>query len=499
MKKFLCLLLVIVMVAMPLVACKDDSDGGKETDGGNQPVQTAAQSGDGTGTAASTDVYEVPETLKFDGKAFNFLYEQEQGYGYFPLDFDEPSSEDAYANAIYLRNSAVEDQLGVTLVGSEQTSSGNVQTAFQTDNGASGGEWNAAFFVVANAAKTTAAGDCLSFDELPYVNLDNSWWNRDCTEQLALAGEHYMVSGDIMIGDKDVLWAMYFIKSRLEEVIANPANASLKRPYELMDENNWTWDNMMALAAGAARDENADDKMAIGSSDIFGLCTHNENYAALWESAGLKLCTNDQFGEPVVEWGDNEHFVDVYNYGCETIMNDTQVVAASSDQGGDPIAWITTAMKNNKTLFGTEVIAFVRQYRNNEEAFGIVPFPKYDSSVDRYYSYVAINSAVCTVEYTHPDGEFTGAVLETMASLGQKYIIPEYRDMQLKGRFSDDPESAGSLDIILNNRCYDMGVFYDWGFEALRKPGVNPTTVWGGNKKSIQLSVNRTLGKLLDR
>ena len=114
MKKFLCLLLVIVMVAMPLVACKDDSDGGKETDGGNQPVQTAAQSGDGTGTAASTDVYEVPADLKYDGKSFNFLYEQEQGYGYFPLDFDEPSSEDAYANAIYLRNSAVEEQLGVT-------------------------------------------------------------------------------------------------------------------------------------------------------------------------------------------------------------------------------------------------------------------------------------------------------------------------------------------------------------------------------------------------
>ncbi len=172
---------------------------------------------------------------------------------------------------------------------------------------------------------------------------------------------------------------------------------------------------------------------------------------------------------------------------------DNEDVVSPSD-----ISFISTALKQGQTLFGTEVIAFAMDYRENEYDFGILPYPKYSSDTDRYYSYVAVSSCVMTVEYTHNDTDFVGMVTEALAYYGQVYLTPAYYEVQLQSRFSRDERSADMLDIIFEYRCYDLGVFFDWGsaYSKLATSGASPATLYASLSKSISKSIEKSLEKL---
>ncbi len=477
MKKFLCLLLIIAMVAVPLVAC-----GPKEgvTPGGDDGTKPADKVVEGVDTPNLPD-------KKFNGADFNIMTEKEEKWNYYPLDIDEIDENDAYATAIHNRNMLVEDRLEINIVGDEKDSAGAVNDQFQTDVTSQAYTYHAVFNTVQQAMTAIGAGNCMPFSQLTYVNLDNNYWNHDCTEQLTLGGNSYVNAGDIMISDKEDIWAVYFIKSRIKD-------QKLESPYDLVNNNEWTWDKMMEMADEVDEDVNSDDTMTINSSDIFGLCTHWENYAASWESAGLKSVEIGEDGMPYLAWGEDA-FYDVHS-DIVDIMTNKEVVS------GENIDWITDAIMKNKTLFGTEVMSFVRKYRESENEFGIVPYPKYNSKVPRYYSYVALNSAGVFVAYNHPEAEYISIVLETMAWLGKTNLTPEYYDKQLKGRYASDQESASMLDIIFEYRCYDIGVFKSdiaASTAVLSQSTNNISTLWGKVGSKYQDALDRMLNKLLSK
>lgn len=476
MKKFLCLLLIIAMVGVPLVACGPSEKPPVSGDDGTKAP-------DGTGNDAK-DTPDLPDKT-FGGDTFNILTDKAQKWGYYPMDVDEIDETDAYANAIHNRNALVEDRLQIEIVGEEGDGAGNVTTKFNTDVNSQANNYDAVFNTVAESLSSVAAGNVLAFDQIDHVDLTKDYWNHDCTEQLKLADRSYLNSGDIMISDKEVIWAMYFIKDRIKQ-------AGLESPYTLVENNQWTWEKMMEMADAVDEDANADDVMSINGSDIFGLCTHYENYAASWESAGLKTVETGEDGMPYLAWGEDEFYT--VHQDIQEIMNNKQVVSPSD------IDFISTAISKNKTLFGTEVIAFVRSYRQSENEFGIVPYPKYKSNIERYNSYVALNSAVVEVGYSNPETDYIGIVLETMAWLGRDHLIPDYYDKQLKGRYSSDKDSSGMLDIIFEYRCYDLGVFYkDWGFSWLTASDSNSATKWAEQGSKQTNNMNRTLNKILNK
>lgn len=475
MKKFLCLLLALLMVAIPLVACADPGDAGKETGGADK---NPADSGN-----EEKDELELPDK-SYKGKSVQLLYEQKQDWGFFPQDFDEDNADDAYVHGIYLRNDAVEQKLGIEIEGTELGGSDAVQESFRLGETSGSSDYDIVFNTVQKLCADVANKNVLSYDNLPWVKLDKVWWNQDARNQLSLGGVSYLNAGDIMISDKDVMWAVYFLKDRLKQY------PKLPNPYELVYNNEWTWDNMMMMADTAHQDANSDDQMTINSSDIFGLCTHPENYPASWEAAGLKLVEIDQYGTPSLAWG-SDQFYDVYTDIVEIMEN--KMVVSPTD-----IGWISTALSKDKTLFGTEVISFVRKYRDSDYPFGILPYPKYNSSISRFNSYVAVNSDVVAVGYSHPDTEFVSVVLETMAYYGREKLIPVYYDEQLKGRYSDEEDDSKMLDIIFEYRCYDLGVYFDSGYSILNKAGANPSTAWGKSGKNLEKSLNKKFEKLLN-
>ncbi len=480
MKKIMCALLAVLMVVVPvmLASCSDSADTDATTtaaEGGTG--DTAA--GDDSATDEVTETLDLPET-DYDGRTFTMLSNTDLTYNYGTCDFDEPS-DDAREQALYERGVAVEELLNVTVTMVQDDLGSDIYSLMKTDVDAGTTNYDIVFNNMGYSCTATGAGLCYNIDEIEYIDLTKSWWNTDCTEQLALGGNHYMIAGDIAVNDKECIWVVYFLTDLIEQ-------NNLESPYDLVNNNEWTWDKMMQMADTADRDENGNGTR--DSGDIYGLCTHSENYAASWESAGLKLITLDSTGYPTVSWGTDE-FVEIYEE-IQEIMDNSDVVSA------DDVDFISTSLEQGQTLFGTEVIAFAMEYRESEYDFGIVPYPKYSSDIDRYYSYIAYNASVMTVELTHGDTEFVGIVTEALAYYGQEYLTPAYYEVQLQSRFSRDEESAAMLDIIFEYRCYDLGVFFDWGSAktSLSTSGASPSTLYASLSKSINKAIEKSLSKL---
>ena len=98
-----------------------------------------------------------------------------------------------------------------------------------------------------------------------------------------------------------------------------------------------------------------------------------------------------------------------------------------------------------------------------ETDFGILPLPKYDEAQEDYITFVNPAGSCLTVPITVASVERSGIVLEAMASESYRYLTPAYYNTALQQKYTRDNESAEMLDLLLQNRVYDLAMIYSWG------------------------------------
>jgi hypothetical protein len=250
---------------------------------------------------------------------------------------------------------------------------------------------------------------------------------------------------DISIGDNDNTWLIFFDKQHVMD-------HGLESPYNIINEGRWTFDTMYEMMRAVAADLDGDGRMTV--NDRFGLLTHGENYAGMWIAAGQALITKNAQDLPEIAFG-SEAFINVWHKIIE-IMNDESCKA-------DDIPFISSGLRDGQTLFGTEILKFVRDYRENEREFGIIPMPKFSERQESYYTYVAVSAPLLIVPRSHQDLETVGIIVEAMAAEGHRVIMPAYYEVSIAGKFVRDEESIDMLNIAFDTRMYDLGVVFDWG------------------------------------
>jgi hypothetical protein len=285
----------------------------------------------------------------------------------------------------------------------------------------------------------------MDLSEVPYLDFDKPWWDRGSQRDLSIANRIYMMASDISIGDNDNTWLLYFDKQHVQD-------HGLEIPYNLVDEGIWTFDMMFDMMRVVAADLDGDGVMTM--NDRFGLLTHGENYAGMWIAAGQTLIAKDADDLPYIAF-DNETFINVWQKIVE-IMNDPSCKA-------DDIPFISSGLRDGQTLFGTEILKFVRDYRENEREFGILPMPKFNEMQESYHTYVAVSAPLLIIPKSNSDLDTTGLIVEAMAAEGHRRIMPAYYEVSIAGKLVRDVESIDMLDIAFDTRMYDLGVVFNWG------------------------------------
>ncbi len=106
----------------------------------------------------------------------------------------------------------------------------------------------------------------------------------------------------------------------------------------------------------------------------------------------------------------------------------------------------------------------------------MIPAPKLNEEQDRYYStYSPWNLTIYVMPVTLTDQAASGDIFEAMAEFSTYSLTPAYYDITLMHKAVRDEESGPMIELILDNRNFDLGSIYDWGSTASTIRGLSDT------------------------
>jgi hypothetical protein len=464
-------LLLLAMTISLLLACGDSQapapDAGVNI--GDTPPEAAdgeiIDEDDGTiGFRVSSQRENIPDS-NFGGRDFTILIgcPEYKVWTYTNMVVEEMTG-DTIDDAYYKRNRIIEDRLNINIKQIVANPLAQESPMFRRSVDSGDNSFDISLMSYGAAANLAISNYCLALNEVDYLDFDKPWWDRGSLRDLSIGGRTYLMASDMSIGDNDNTWLIYFDKQHVQD-------HGLTSPYLLVEGGKWTFDAMFDMMREVSHDVDGDGRISIAGGDRFGLLTHGENYAGMWIAAGQRLIGKDSGDLPYISFG-TESFVRVW----EKIV---EIMGHESCNNND-IPFISSGLRDGHTLFGTEILKFVRDYRENEREFGILPMPKFNEAQESYYTYVAISAPLLIVPISHPDVFTAGIIIEAMAAEGHRTIMPAYYEVSIEGKFVRDEESIAMLDIAFDTRMYDLGVVFNWG-------NVNSHMTALGNRRSADV------------
>ena len=98
-----------------------------------------------------------------------------------------------------------------------------------------------------------------------------------------------------------------------------------------------------------------------------------------------------------------------------------------------------------------------------EDVVGILPFPKADESMDKYYTCHDPNVSLMAVPITATNLDRIGIITEALSVESYKYVTPAFYETALKVKYSRDDETVQTLDLIKDGVTFDFVTLYSTG------------------------------------
>ena len=147
---------------------------------------------------------------------------------------------------------------------------------------------------------------------------------------------------------------------------------------------------------------------------------------------------------------------------------------------------------NNQALFANQqlVISTMDEYRESDLDFCILPLPLYDEKQESYQTTVARSEMMFIP--SNADAEKSGIVTEYLMYSTYKNVLPQYWEITLKMRNSDNEDELRMLEIqhagvrfdFVNIYSYTLGGLDSLAYELALKRKNELSSQWG-NKKGI--------------
>ena len=472
-KRTLALLLLVAM----LVSCSAQTNDTPDTASAVDETESETES------VETEEVPDLPSDLDFGGKTFTFgVVDNPNARN--PIVMEELTGEalnDAQYNTIAETNEALNVKIGEFLM------EGGYPAAQDVINTVTAGDdvIQVANMYCAGVPRVLTGGYVLSYNDVPYIDLTGSWWDKKVSDTLVLSGIRYAVNGHLTITTHDLTYALIFSKDQITD-------HGFESPYELVKSGKWTMDKMSEYMVAVTRDANGDGQFT--DADNYGYASSTKMaLPSFWIGAGETTITLDENEIPKPSM-DGERFHNVIEK-IFAITYDTGVRFKNENENDVPTDAIML-FENDRVLFMDCSLFHISSLRDTETDFGIIPYPKYDESQKDYCARVSYFMP-SVLPATNKDLELVGAVMEYANYRAKANITPAYYDITLKGKVSRDVESVEMLDLILDNRVVDLGdtlfcaSVRDGFFTAMyRSDNRDLASVLQKNEKSLQKEID---------
>ena len=454
MKKYITLILASALMLTSISCGSGSSDSKTTTASDNESVPAET----------TTGKYDpgLPDR-NFGGRTFTFALRGVEGdpYQWNGTDIlaDEENGE-ALNDAVYKRNAFMRDTYnviidGIFCGGTSTSTSGSEMSSFITKSIMSGdSEFDAILTSPYDSIGYAANDYLLDLNTLDYLDLTRDYWDQNANKSLAMNGHIYITTGELTYIDNKATQILAFNKNMVDMY-------NVDDPYETVRSGKWTIDKMIENSKLVSNDLNGDG--AMDENDSYGL--------SYWQDAAFSFtaCSGITYGkivsgEPQLTFY-SEKTVDLWSKMISYISSD---LAFSRNEYINKYASNVEMMKemleNDQALYTWMVITEVITLRSSDADFGILPLPKYDENQEDYISNPhAFGHTMLTVPVTTANPEETGFILEAFCAKSAEIVTPAFYDITLIGKSIRDDESAEMLNIIFNNKVYDIGAFFMWG------------------------------------
>ena len=326
------------------------------------------------------------------------------------------------------------------------------------------------------------------------LQLDKSWWDQNSIKSMSIGGKINAAISDSNLYSAIAPLAVYANKKIIED-------NDIGDLYKLVKEGKWTWDVMYDTAKKATKDLDGDG--TITDNDQIGLFMQYFHIQGAINSAGY--CITPKNGQDIPEYAPNIEMISNIANVVVPFFKDKEAAIAADDIRGynnQFYDFILPKFRDNQILFHINQLLFSFDLRNMDADFAILPFPKYDENQTDYGSVVASWWGTYTViPITCDNTERTANILDAMGYYSQKYVMPAYYDRTVTNKLLRDDEAAEMMDIILNNRVFDLAELYNWGdinqmLSSISSSGKPDTIV--SQLEKIEPKINSAIQKTLD-
>ena len=459
LKKFLIILIVFSLLLPIFTACSGEKPNNPVSDEKNAETPDSGET-DIPESETPTERIQpnLPDDLDFGGETFTFIVTgPTYGFGYYETNdiYAEQQTGDTLNDAVYLRNRNVEAKININIA---EVKSASVVNDARKAIKAGDNSYDAISAQMFENANMAQQGELCNIKQIPNIDLDKPWWDKNAEIELAIKNKLYFTESDISTLARSCTLFIIFNKKLAQEY-------ELGNPYEYVQNGKWTFDIYANMAKPLYTDVNGNGEY--DDEDIYGMWIFHHNPHYFMMGFGERMTTNDKDGIPQITWGSDRLYGaadKIYDFffdgnACRNVV-DMKPTSNFSNMFGYAREGL---FANDKFLFFLGAPVILEELRNMESDFGILPMPKLDENQSRYYSPIDQFGTLLSIPVTCEDENKTGAILETMAAESMYTLRPAYYETLLKRKYVRDSESEFVLDIIFDNRIYDLELLFNWG------------------------------------
>ncbi|MCL2099625.1 MAG: extracellular solute-binding protein [Oscillospiraceae bacterium] len=441
----------LIFLLFFLISCSEAEPGSAEND--NSGIVPDALEPEPEKQTEPFPEPDVPEA-DYGGTAFNVLY---PFWGAFETQlFGDP--ETSYAtemdDAIWRRNTKIEGQLNISFNPIVRGERGNdaikeMLTLVRQSVMAGDGAYDLVFIHPMADLGTFAQGQLLrDWNKMPHVDLSKPYWNQSLKDTLEINGILLYASNDVIIPSPSV---MYFNKELVRDY-------NLPDPYDYVRDGSWTWDKFSEMAKQVTRDLNGDG--IFDENDLYGfsILLDGSPMISMMHACDQYITRFDEEGMPVIDIM-SEKLVSLIDMIYDLVWTGNQTFTWTTDIWSEgPVRELhENFFPKGHALFtpGSPSHGASEQYRAMEVDFGILPYPKYTGTQEKYISLNHAGLMVIPQDTKNP--EMAGIVTELLGAESLRYTIPAYFDILLTHKGVRDDDSLEMMEIIFGNIVYDFG------------------------------------------
>ena len=449
-----CAWLLTLCTAIPVLA----SCGGD----GTTAVDTQADTASVTETAAETEPLDALEARKLvDDELGEYDF---GGYEYRIVASDnksetiwvESQTGDVIDDAVFERNAAVEDRFNTKIVIAYDEPYTDASTKLTRSITAGEDAFDLLSFHVVQLGLLSLSDYFLNWYDIPNIDFEKPWWSPSTVNDLTYNGVCVTAIGDMALSALSAAYCVFYNKNLGQDY-------DFPDLYEIVNNGEWTIDKIVELTKDIYRDLNSNGKVD-PQEDLFGYLSDGKSNmnAYLWSFDNPVFKKNgdvmeytyntEKIGDIVAKLCDIFSIYDSIKFDNTYVNLEGQTAHAF---GRDMFA------KGQAVLTNGYISMSLTHFRELEDEFGILPYPKWDTAQKNYYTMSDGHHEAMAVPKTAGNLEAIGTITEALCAESYKILVPAYYDVALKVKSTRDEQSIAMMDLIVNARVFDFGYVYD--------------------------------------